>query len=163
MLDEILLALSRCRVIEVKNVVELLEISEEAVDDLLRKGLIKKEAYEVDKKKTYYLQLSDKGESVVAKSNKGHELYRGFIMMHDLRLSEFYASRTKAERDTWLTKDDLIKKHPIPGVLDGAFMNALGQFEGIEVMSKTANPATVMETENFVKEAGIEKMNYIFY
>ncbi|MDF2879566.1 MAG: hypothetical protein K0R54_123 [Clostridiaceae bacterium] len=166
--NEVLKTLARCRVLKLTDAIKQFDITEEDIDKMLEEKIITKEFLEF--KRDFvpviieYFQLSDKGEKfvkdIIVEIN---EIYRGFILEHDLSLCEYYLERTKEERETWLTRDDMIKRYKSTGTIDGAFMNKNNQLEGIEIMSKNSKPSVIEKTEEFIKIAEIKKMNYILY
>jgi DNA-binding PadR family transcriptional regulator len=156
---EFLKALGRCRVMN-QSLATQTGVSEEEIESFVERKVISREEVE----DVHYYTLTEKGEKVLKEEVPSFgEIYRGFILEHDVCLMEFYLKRTEQEKESWLTRDDLIKKHRLPGTVDGAFINEEGQLEAVEVISKTAKPSVVEKTEAFLKEVNIEKMNYLLY
>lgn len=161
---ELLKALARCGAIELEMAKNQLGISKEQLDEWVEKKILIREWVQDKNDMRPCYRLAEKGEQLVKKyAPEIQEIYRGFILEHDLRLMEFYLKREPSERDSWLTRDDMIKKYQLPGTIDGAFINKNGEWEGIEVISRTAEFSSVEKAESFVKQAGIVKMNYIVY
>lgn len=159
--NELLKALARCRVILESDAEKVFQLKPEEIEELiLQKIIVRKETN--DKKKV--LLLTEKGEHFFKQENPEFgEIYRGFILEHDLTLMDFYLRRTKEERDSWSTKDDMIKAFQLRGTLDGAFINQKGCLEGVEVLKNTAKYSSVEKAEEFIKEVGIQEMNYLIY
>jgi hypothetical protein len=161
---ELFKALARCGVIEQKMAESRFGISKQQFDEWVEKKMLAREWIQDKDEVLSCYRLTGKGEQFVKEHiPEIQEIYRGFILEHDLCLMEFYLKRTQSEKDTWLTRDDMIKKYKLPGTIDGAFMNEEGKWEGIEVLSSTATFSSVERVETFLKETGIEKMNYILY
>lgn len=162
--NNIFATLARCRVLELQQAKKYLRVTEQELDLLCEVKLLSKEYIKNNFNVSICYYLTSKGEQYVHQNIRQiKELYRGFILEHDLRLCDFYLSRTVAEQESWMTRDDLIKKYKLNGAVDGAFTNINREFEGIEIMSKTAKPDTLEKTENFIAESGIQKMNYVLY
>lgn len=163
-LNEIMKVLARCGVMELKSAIKNLNVQEVEIDKYCKKGIIAKEFLEKYPKVTTYYRMTDVGRDYVKQHlPEIRELYQGFVLEHDIKLSEFYLDLSPSERNTWITRDDMSKKYKLRGTLDGAFKNKENLFTGIEIMSKTARASSVEATESFVKAIGIEKMNYILY
>ncbi|PLS19625.1 hypothetical protein CVD28_04195 [Bacillus sp. M6-12] len=164
MTKELLKALGRCRIIDKSLAEKWLGVTEEELESLKEQKLISVELVQDDLQVHSYYTLTEKGEKVLKEEVPAFgEIYRGFIVEHDLCLMEFYLKRTAEEKETWQTRDDMTKKYRLPGTLDGAFTNEKGEFEGVEVISKTAKPSVVEKAESFIKEVNIQRMNYLLY
>lgn len=165
LLDEIIKTIARCGVVELKTAISVFKTTENKLDDLCAKGFIKKEYLEKNKKVIiYYIATKQGKEYIKEKFSEINDIYNGFIIEHDLRLSEFYLQRSPEERETWMTRDELSKKSKTSGkVVDGVFVNQENELEAIEVISSKANPSTIEDIEKFIETFGIKKMNYILY
>lgn len=156
--------LARCGVMELKSAIKNLNLQEEDIDKYCKKGIIAKEFLEKYPKVITYYYMTNVGKDYIKQHlPEIHEFYQGFILEHDIKLSEFYLDLSPLERNTWITRDDMRKKYKLQGTLDGAFKNKENLFTGIEIMSKTAKASSVEVTESFVKAIDIKKMNYILY
>ncbi|WCK56994.1 hypothetical protein PP175_27780 (plasmid) [Aneurinibacillus sp. Ricciae_BoGa-3] len=161
---EVIKALARCRIIELEMAQDYVGATEQALDEAVEKKWLAKEIVKENGKIKQYYTLTTKGEQFIKENlPEIKEIYRGFILEHDLNLMAFYLKRSKKEQDSWMTRDDLTKTYQFPGTVDGAFINKEGEKEAVEVMSTTAKPSSVEKTEAFVQHAGITKMNYILY
>lgn len=163
--NEILKVLSRCRLLDMRMGIKYLEITEEEIDGLVELELITKEFVQSEKFKVImYCEMTEKGEQYVKENlTEIDEIYRGFIFEHDLELSKVYLELTKEERDTWMTRDDMIKKYKFQGTIDGAFVNLSGEIEGVEILSGSAKSSAIGRAEAFLKHAEIANMRYILY
>lgn len=164
MQEKILKLLARCSVLENNMALNKLNVGAEDLEKLCESELIVKLSQEVKGVLLTYYSLTEIGEEFIkANYPDFDEIYRGFILNHDLELSEFYLRRTEKERNSWITKDDMIKQYKLQGTLDGAFINENGEFEGIEVLKHSSSPSVVEKIEMFNKEIGIQQMNYMLY
>lgn len=165
MKHELLKTLARCRIIEEKMMENYLNIPGLVAEEWEKEKLIlkkeeKKEGYGF----IYYYTLTAKGEQYVKKHiPEIKEIYRGFVTEHDLLLCDYYLRRSRKEKDTWVTKDDLIKKYKQPGTVDGMFINQYGQKEAVKVLSQKSDYSAVRKVEKFLKEAEILKITYLLY
>ena len=161
---DILKALARCRVFDLNQAIKYLHVNEKELDLLCEEKILSKEYNKTDLNVMICYYLTGKGEQYVRQNlPEIREFYRGFILEHDLRLTEFYLELSPEEQASWLTRDDLIKQFKLSGAVDGAYINTSREFEGIEIMNKTGKPSTLEKTENFVAQSGIKRMNYILY
>lgn len=161
---ELLKALGRCRVANRAMTQTLLEVTEDEIQELISEKIISVESVQTDMEKIEYFTLTEKGEKVLKeKVPDFREIYRGFILEHDLVLMEFYLKLSEDDKESWYTRDDLIKEFKYPGTVDGAFINENLEFEGVEVLSKTAKPSATEKTEAFLTHVQAKKMNYLFY
>lgn len=164
MQEKILKTLARCGVLEHSKAIELLKVTEEDLKKLEESGKINKLIEIVNKKAIKYYVLTEVGEDFIKENYPEFgEIYRSFILKHDLELSDYYLNISEAEQETWMTKDDMIKKYKLKGTLDGAYINKNGEFQGIEVLKSTAKKETVENIEAFIRAVGIQQMYYILY
>lgn len=156
-------ALFRCGTILLKDAEERLRVSRNEIDKLIDDKLIKRDRIEENKKELIILKLTDKGEAYIKvqlPEIKG-SIYRGFDSYRDLKLCKFYLDRTEEQKETWVTKDELMVKHMLSGTVDGLYINECGKSVGVRVFKQTSNMKDVERTEAFIKEAGIEESYYI--
>lgn len=158
---ELLQALARCRVVDGSTIDLPLEVFTELLKEKL---IVKKEETGEENIDRVIYSLTDKGE-VFIKQNipEIKEIYRGFVLQQDLKLSDFYLRRSKAEKASWITRDDLIKKYKLPGTVDGAFINKDGKLEGVKTLSNTADYSAVEKIEKFLDATEIESITYIMF
>lgn len=164
MKHELFKALARCRIIEGKMMEAYLNIPELVADEWVKEKLISRETKKEGFRLVNYYTLTSKGENYI----KNHipeikELYRGFVLEHDLLLCEFYLKRNRKERDSWVTRDDLIKEFRLPGTVEGMFINQNGEKEAVKVLSQKADFSAVEKVERFLRAADIPKINYLIY
>lgn len=161
---EFLKALGRCRVATKTMAQNLLKVSDNELEELLANKIISVESSQTELETIEYFTLTEKGEKVLKDEVPTfNEIYRGVILEHDLVLMEFYLKLSQDDKDSWLTRDDLIKEYKFPRTVDGAFINAKIELEAVEVLSKTAKSASVEKIEAFLKHVKAQKMNYLFY
>lgn len=164
MRDEILVVLARCRVIEESALEEVLGFSTVVAQSLVEDKLVHKSVEKYKEKEVIVYFLTDKGESYV-KTNlpQVKEIYRGFVLEQDLALFDFYTRRTKEERDSWITRDDLIKKYQLTGTVDGAFISGDGRLEGVKTLNAKSGYDALKKVETFLKHAEIPYVHYLLY
>lgn len=161
---KILKALARCGVLEHSKAIQLLKATEDDLSKLEKSGKISRIIEMVNGKSIDYYVLSEVGEEFLKEIYLDFgEIYRGFILNHDLVLSDYYLNRTEEEQETWQTRDDMIKKYKLQGTLDGAYINENGEFQGVEVLKTTAKKEVVERLEKFISSVGIQQMYYILY
>lgn len=161
---EFLKALGRCRVATKAMVQNDLKVSDKEVEELLENKIIVLESSQTEPETIEFFTLTEKGEKVLKQEVPTfNEIYRGVILEHDLVLMEFYLRLSQEDKDSWLTRDDLIKEFKFPRTVDGAFINANIELEAVEILSKTAKPSSVEKIEAFLKHVKAQKMNYLFY
>lgn len=160
----LLKAFGRCRVIDVAMAEASLDITEKELEEYVEQKWLARERVQEENDFRVCYALTEKGEALLRNECESFgEIYRGFILEHDLRLMAFYLERTETERESWMTRDDMTKQYKFPGTVDGAFINTTGRLEGVEVISKKSKPSAVEKNEAFVKHAGIKEMNYFLY
>jgi DNA-binding PadR family transcriptional regulator len=162
--NDLLKAFIRCRILDARIAQTAFGVSQEELDSMVEEKILVTEKVQKDTETLTYYVLTDKGEKVAKeKLSYTGEVYRGFILEHDLALMEFYLSLTTEEREGWLTRDDMTKQYRLPGTIDGAYVNKEGVLEGVEVLSRTAKPSAVEKAESFLNQTDIKKMNYLTY
>jgi hypothetical protein len=164
MRDELLITLARCRLIDASMLEPLLNLPVRTADSLVEEKLVAMETVMDGEEQRDIYSLTSKGESYVKNQiPQIKELYRGFVLEQDLALCSFYLRRSKTERETWITRDDLIKKHQFPGTVDGAFINANGEWEAVKTVNVKSGYEAVRKVELFLKEAVIPQISYIVF
>ncbi|MFF2532229.1 hypothetical protein ACFVS2_25300 [Brevibacillus sp. NPDC058079] len=164
MKHEVLRVLARCRVLEESMMEPLMNMSssvaEALVDELLVSKVSVKEGFRL---RTFY-ELTSKGESYI-KQNMPEikEFYRGFNLEQDLTLCDFYLRRSDKEKDSWITRDDFIKKYKLPGTVDGAFVNVNGRLEAVKTIHQNSDFSSVERVESFLRATEIEDISYILF
>lgn len=157
---ELLKALARCGAVETGKTEEVLGVSEAIAVALLSEKLI---GQEEKNNRSFYL-LTTKGEQYIKKEiPEIKQIYRGFIVEQDLVLMEFYGKLDQQTKDTWITKDDFIVRHQLPGTVDGAYVNEDGEVVGVKALSNKASFSAVEKVENFLKQAEIPHIYYLHY
>lgn len=160
----LLWALSKCRVIELKDAEQYFEVTMRELDEWVDEGLLFREEIKDHLKLYQYYYPTPIGERHIRQlTHASHSFYHGTRVIHDAELMKFYLRRQSSEQVSWVTKNDLLAKYRIPGVIDGAFLNMEKEWEGIKVLSQLASRSEVEEAESFLKEAKIVKMNYVLY
>lgn len=164
MRDELLIVLARCRVVDKSDVVEKFKLSETDLQSLLDEKLVQKATEQYKGEEIDVLYLTDKGEAYVkAKLKQVKEIYRGFKVDQDLALYDFYMRRNDKEKESWITRDDLIKKHQLPGTVDGAFISEDGRLEAVKTLSPKSGYDALKKVEEFIKKADIPYVHYLVY
>lgn len=161
---EILKVVAKCGLITESTGNEHFPMFEEHVHFLVENGWLSMKEATLNYRKTFVYYLTEKGEDFLFLENLYRKpFYRGYILEKDARLVEYYLSLPKEKQETWVTKDELLEKHPISGVPDGAYVNDDGEFVAIKILKKNANFSLIEKTENFLKEAEIPKIEYLMY
>lgn len=164
MKEDLLKTLARCRVITVELIKNYLHISIAALDELLKENLIVMVTEKHGSRIYDYYRLTLLGEKYI----RNHipeikELYRGCILEQDLLLCEFYLRRNCQEKNSWLTREDLVKEYKIAETVDGMFVNEKGEREGVKVLSNKSPFSDVERVEEFARRANIARVNYLLY
>lgn len=164
MKHEVLRTLARCRVLEASMMEPLMNMSSVVAEALVDEKLVSKEIVKDGFRLRTFYTLTNKGEGYIKQNiPEIKEIYRGFVLEQDLTLCDFYLRRSKEEKDSWITRDDLIKKYKLPGTVDGAFVNASGKLEAVKTINQNADFSAVEKVESFLKATGIEHINYILF
>ncbi|WCF11650.1 hypothetical protein NDS46_30350 (plasmid) [Paenibacillus thiaminolyticus] len=164
MRNEVLSALARCRVAEATMLELGIGSCGSIIDSLLKDKFIKKKVMNYKAQDVNIYMLTDKGEGYIKNQmSEIKELYRGFVLEQDLALADFYFRRSKSERQTWITRDDFIKKYKLPGTVDGAFITEKGELQAVKVLSQNSGYEALKKVEDFLEQTEIPFIHYIVY
>lgn len=164
MRHEFLRALLQCGVMDARMANQHFGLTEEQLEDMVKSQELVVKTIEKEEKVLRYYTVEEKAEKNLKEQiGFSGEIYRGFIVEHDLRLMEFYLELHPTVRETWITRDDMTKEYRLPGTIDGAFVNESGVFEGVEVLGKNAKASTIEKAEKFLNQTPIKKMTYLTY
>lgn len=116
------------------------------------------------KKEITFWELTDEGEKYIKENiEEVNECYRGFDIDQDISLLGFYSKLDEELKRSWVTKDDLIVKHRLPGTVDGVFINEKGETVGVKAVGNHANFSLIVRVESFLKETRIPQVIYLQY
>jgi len=156
-------SISRTRVITQKDAIEVIGVTMEELESYQQQKILSLKSIEVKKEVVKYYELSERGEKIVKENfDTIGQFYRGFDVLQDLTLSQFYLKLSEDVRATWETKDDLIVEYRLTGTVDGVFQEN-GKWRGVKVLNTSANSQTAERYMKFVEETKLDDVMFLMY
>lgn len=138
------------------DTIKSMGISESLIDELIRKEQVITKIVGT----TALYKLNDFGEKIYRMETGKKQFYRCENWEKMMRLSEFYASLSPEERDTWKSKDEWYYEGYVGSIPDATYLKD-GEMYGVFVQTEYTTKRTISQVEGFVKERRISKMSYI--
>ena len=162
MLNEIFITLGRVGVIDILDLKKYFEIEIcNIVEYIENKKYLKLKKIETKNEVISYIEMTELGELYFKEEFLNFkELYRGFEPLKSLTLSKFYLERTEDEKNTWRTKDDLVKEYQLQGTIDAIYLDN-NKISGVKVINSTTKFAAIERAESFIKNVGVENVIYL--